>query len=67
MGRNEKGDWGLALGAQALLSLIDHVGMSFIPLYAVVGPLMFFLSLLLLVWGSLRLIMTIFLRVAIFM
>jgi hypothetical protein len=47
MERNEKGEGGLALGAQTQLSLIDLIGMSFIPLYLVVGPFMFFLSLLL--------------------
>jgi hypothetical protein len=41
-GRNEKGEWGLALGVQAQLSLIDLMGMSFISLYSVVGPLVFF-------------------------
>jgi hypothetical protein len=56
MGRNKKGEWGLALGAQAQLSLVDLVGMSFFPLYSMVGPVVFFLSLLLMVWGSLRLI-----------
>jgi hypothetical protein len=65
MGRNEKGEWGLALGAQAQLSLADLVGMSFFLLYSVVGPLIIFLSLLLMVWGRLRLIVTIFLRVGI--
>ncbi len=65
MGRNEKGEWGLALGAQAQLSLVDLVGMTFFPLYSVVGPLIFFLSLLLMVWGGLRLVVTIFLRVII--
>jgi hypothetical protein len=39
--------------------------MSFFPLYSVVGPLIFFLSLLLMVWGGLRLVVTISLRVAI--
>ncbi len=53
------------MGTQAQFSLIDLVGMSFIPLYSVVGPLMFFLSLLLMVWGGLKLVVTIFLRVAI--
>ncbi len=65
MRRNEKGKWGLALGTQAQLSIMDLVGMSFFPLYKVVGPMIFFLSLLLLVWGELRLVVTIFLRVAI--
>jgi hypothetical protein len=65
MGRNEKGEWGMALGTQAQLSLIDLVGMSFFPLYSVVGSLIFFLSLLLMLWGGLWLVVTIFLRVAI--
>ncbi len=47
-GRNEKGEWGLALGSAAQGSLIDLVGVSFFPLYKVVGPMIFFLSLLLL-------------------
>jgi hypothetical protein len=67
MGRNEKGEWGLSLGAQSQLSLIDLVGMSFFPLYSGVGPLIFFLSLLLMVRGCLWLIVTIFLRVVIIM
>jgi hypothetical protein len=65
MGRNEKGEWGLAMGAQAQMSLVGLVGISFFPLYSVVGPLLFFLSLRQMVWGSLRLIVTIFLRVII--
>ncbi len=65
IGRNEKGEWGLALGTAAQLSLIDLMGINFFPLYRVVGPMMFFLSLLLLVWGGLRLEITVFLRVAI--
>jgi hypothetical protein len=62
IGRNEKGEWGLALGSAAQ---VDLVGMNFFPLYRVIGPMIFFLSLLLLVWGALRLVVTIFLRVAI--
>ncbi len=46
-------------------SLIDLIGVSFFPLYKVVGPMIFFLSLLLLIWGGLRLIITIFLRAVI--
>jgi hypothetical protein len=41
------------------------VGASFFPLYRVVGPMIFFLSLLLLVWGGLWLMVTVFLRVII--
>jgi hypothetical protein len=65
MGRNEKGEWGLALGSAAQLTIMDLVGMSFFPLYKVVGLMIFFLSLLLMVWGGLGLVVTIFLRVAI--
>jgi hypothetical protein len=64
-GRNEKGEWGLALGSAAQVSLIDLVGVNFFPLFRVVGPMVFFLSLLLLVWGGLRLVVTVFQRVAI--
>jgi hypothetical protein len=64
-GRNEKGEWGLAFSSAAQGSLIDIVGASFFPLYRVVGPMIFFLSLLLLVWGGLRLIITVLLRVII--
>jgi hypothetical protein len=65
IGRNEKGDWGLALRSAAQVSLIDLVGVNFLPLYRVVGPMVFFLLLLLLVWGGLRLVITVFLKVAI--
>ncbi len=62
-GHNEKGEWGLALIAAAQGSLIDIVGASFFPLYRVVGPMIFFLSLMLLVWGGLRLMVTVLVRV----
>jgi hypothetical protein len=62
-GRNEKGEWGLALSSAAQRSLIDIVGASFFPLYRVVGPMIFFLSLMLLVWGGLRLMVTVLVRV----
>ncbi len=65
MGRNGKGEWGLALGSAAQVSLVDLVGMNFFPLCKVVGPMIFFLSLLLMMWGGLWLVVTIFLRVAI--
>jgi hypothetical protein len=42
------------------------VGINFFPLYrGGIGPMIFFLSLLLLVWGGLRLVVTVFLKVAI--
>jgi hypothetical protein len=67
MGKKEKGELGLALGAQAQLSLVNLLGLSCFHLYSIVGPLICFLSLLLMVWGGLRLIVTIFLRVIIIM
>ncbi len=63
IGRNEKGEWGPVLGTAAQLSIVDLVGMSFFPLYKVVWPMIFFLSLLQMVWGELQLVVTIFLRV----
>jgi hypothetical protein len=62
---SRKGDWGLPLSSAAQGSLIDIVRASFFPLYRVLGPMIFFLSLLLLVWGGLRLIITVLLRVVI--
>jgi hypothetical protein len=42
MGWNGNGEWSLALGTQAQMSLIDLIGIGFIPLYSVVRPLIFF-------------------------
>jgi hypothetical protein len=64
-GRNERREWGLALSSAAQGSLIDIVGASFFPLYRVVGPMIFFLSLMLLVWGGLRLMVTILERIVV--
>ncbi len=64
-GCNEKGEWGLALSSTAQGSLIDIVGASFFPLYTVVGPVIFFLSLMLLVWRGLRLMVTVLVRVVV--
>ncbi len=64
-GRNKRGGWVLALSSAAHGSLIDIVGASFFPLYRVVGPMIFFLSLMLLVWGGLRLIVTILVRIVV--
>jgi hypothetical protein len=62
-GRNERGEWGLALSTAAQGSLIDIVGASFFPLYRVIGPMIFLLSLMLLVWGGLRLVVKVLVRV----
>ncbi len=63
IGHNERGEWGLALSTAAQGSLIDIVGANFFPLYRVVGPMIIFLSLFLLVWGGLRLVITVLARV----
>ncbi len=63
--RNERGKWGPLLGSsQAQASMTDIIGMSFIPLYKVVGPFLFILSMLMMVWGGSRLTVKIVLRVA---
>jgi hypothetical protein len=62
-GRTENGEWGLALSSAAQGSLIDIVGASFFPLYSVVGPMIFFLSLMLLVWGAFRWMVTVLIQV----
>ncbi len=63
VGRSESGEWGLSLSSAAQGSLIDMVGSSFFPLYRVIGPMIFFLSLMLLVWGAFQLMITILIRV----
>jgi hypothetical protein len=63
VGRSENGEWGLALSSAAQGSLIDIVGSSFFPLYKVIGPMIFFLSLMLLVWGAFRLMITILIQI----
>jgi hypothetical protein len=39
------------------------VGSSFFPIYKVIGPMICFLSLMLLVWGAFRLMVTILIRI----
>jgi hypothetical protein len=62
-GHTENGEWGLALSSAAQGSLIEILGASFFPLYKVVGPMIFSLSLMLLVWGAFRLMVTILIRI----
>ncbi len=47
--RNDKGEWRLAPGSQTQASRIDIMGLSFIPVYKVIGPFTFFVSLVLMV------------------
>jgi hypothetical protein len=46
--------------------MIDIIGMSFIPLYKVVGPFLLCVSMLMMVWVGSRLTVKICLRVAIY-
>ncbi len=59
IGRNKRGEWGLALSTAAQGSLIDIVGANVFTWYRVIGPMIFFVSLFLLVWGGLRLVVTV--------
>ncbi len=43
--------------------MIDIIGMSFMPMYKAITPFLFFMSLLLMVWGIFWLIITVCLRV----
>jgi hypothetical protein len=61
-GRTGEGEWGLGLSRAAQSSIIDIVGASFFPLYSVVGPMVFFVSLMLLVLGVFRLMVTVLIR-----
>jgi hypothetical protein len=47
--RNHKGEWRLAPGSQTQASMIDIMGLSFIPVYKVIGLFTFFVSLVLMV------------------
>jgi hypothetical protein len=60
--RTGDGEWGLGLSTAAQSSKIDIVGASFFSLYSVVGLMVFFVSLMLLVWGVFRLMITVLIR-----
>lgn len=61
----EHGEWGVTLGSQAQASKIDLLGLSFIFMYKVVSPLLFFMSLLLMMWLGFQLVVTVCLQIAI--
>ena len=61
-GRSADGAWGLGLGEKAREAIIDAVGLSFIPLYRVLGPLSMTVILVLFVWSLLRVLVTIAMR-----
>jgi len=61
-GRAADGTWGLAMGEHARAAIIDAVGLSFIPLYWVLGPATATILFLMFAWGFVRLVVTILMR-----
>jgi hypothetical protein len=61
-GRSSDGQWGLALGDKAREMMLDAVGLSFVPLYRVFGPISMLLLLLFFVVGITRITLTIIVR-----
>jgi len=63
--RGPGGEWGLGLNAHATSEIIDRIGHSFIPLYRIFGPLSVIIILSLFVLGSIRVLVTIIIRIII--
>jgi hypothetical protein len=61
-GHSQSGGWGLGLGAGAKSAMLDLIGLQFIPFYHVLGPFMFLFTFALLIWGAVRLVITIAVR-----
>jgi hypothetical protein len=64
-GRSSDGQWGLALGDKAKEMMLDAVGLSFVPLYRVFGPVSMLLLLLFFIVGVTRITLTIIVRAVI--
>ncbi len=64
--RNKHRKWGLDLGLRAPATMVDMIGMSFIPMNKVIGPFLYFVPVLLIVWGGFGLLVAVGLRDAIF-
>ncbi len=62
-GRNEQWRKGLALEPQVQSTRSDIIGTSFIPTYKVIWPFLFYISLLLTVWGGFCFMVRVCLRV----
>jgi hypothetical protein len=60
--RGPDGEWGLPLGPRATEAIIDHVGLSFVPLYRFLGPVSMIVILVLFFVGINRLVFTILFR-----
>ncbi len=61
-GRAADGTWGLGMGERAREAISNAVGMSFIPLYRIIGPLSATIILILFIWSLLRMVTTVAVR-----
>jgi hypothetical protein len=61
--RSADGQWGLALGQHAQETIIDMIGLSFIPLYRIIGPASMIMIFILFFVGMMRITITILFRV----
>jgi hypothetical protein len=60
--RSADGQWGLALGQHAQEAIIDMIGLSFIPLYRIIGPASMIIIFILFFVGVTRLVFTVLFR-----
>jgi hypothetical protein len=60
--RSADGQWGLALGQHAQEAIIDMIGLSFIPLYRIIGPASMIVIFILFFVGVTRLVLTVLFR-----
>ncbi len=61
IGLAEDGTWGLRMGEWARVAIID-MGLSFSPLYRIMGPLNVSILFLMFIWGLVRRLVTIIMR-----
>ena len=61
-GRTTDGQWGLALGNKAKEMMLDAVGLSFVPLYRIFGPISMLVLMLFFIIGITRIFLTIIVR-----
>ena len=64
-GRTSDGQWGLAMGDKAKEMMLDAVGLSFVPLYRIFGPISMLLLMLFFIIGITRILLTIIVRAVI--
>jgi hypothetical protein len=57
--RSADGQWGLALGQHAQDAIIDMIGLSFIPLYRIMGKASMIVIFILFFVGATRIVITV--------